>query len=225
MRDSESSTRGATAPDEDAPSQLPTWLFALTALCSFAIGLGLFLVLPATLALNLLGDNASPLLISLLETVIKTALFVAYVWLIGRRKHIRRLFEYHGAEHKVVHGIEAGRVLEPSQVRDFPREHPRCGTGFALLVIFVSALFFAFLPTDIPKWQSVLWRFSLLPLVAGVSYETLKLTLHPQLGRIVQTIMIPGTWLQRLTTREPDDAELEVSCAAMKAVLEAENRV
>ena len=220
-----SSTRSSEIAAKDAPSQVPNWLFALTALGSFCIGLGLFLVLPAFLALQILGKNASSVSVALLEFAVKTVLFVAYVWLIGKRKHIRRLFEYHGAEHKVVHATEAGRVLVASQTRDFPRTHPRCGTGFALLVILVSALFFAFLPTDVPKWQSILWRFALLPVVAGVSYETLKLTLHPQLGPIVQTLMIPGTWLQLLTTREPDDDELEVSCEAMKAVLEAERGV
>ena len=223
MLDSEtSSTRSEQVSSQSVPSQVPNWLFALTALGSFGIGLGLFLVLPAWIALRVLGNGASSIGVSLLEVVVKTMLFVAYVWLIGKRKHIRRLFEYHGAEHKVVHATEAGRELVAAQTRDFPREHPRCGTGFALLVIFVSALFFAFLPVDIPKWQSVLWRFALLPLVAGVSYETLKLTLHPFWGKFVRTLMIPGMWLQRLTTREPDDEELEVSCAAMKAVLEAE---
>ena len=217
-----SSTRSHEIAAQDAPSQVPNWLFALTAVGSFGIGLGLFLVLPAFLALQILGKGAPSLSVSLVETVIKTMLFVAYVWLIGKRKHIRRLFEYHGAEHKVVHATEAGRQLVASQARDFPRTHPRCGTGFALLVILVSALFFAFLPTDIPKWQSILLRFALLPVVAGVSYETLKLTLHPFWGKFVQTLMIPGMWLQLLTTREPDDESLEVSCAAMKAVLTAE---
>ena len=221
-KDATSSTRSVEVSSSNAPSQVPNWLFALTALGSFCIGLGLFLILPAFLALQLLGENAPSLAVSLLETFIKTVLFVAYVWLIGKRKHIRRLFEYHGAEHKVVHATEAGRVLVASQCRDFSREHPRCGTGFALLVIFVSALFFAFLPTDIPKWQSIIYRFALLPVIAGVSYETLKLTLHPFWGRFVRTLMIPGMWLQLLTTREPNDEELEVSCAAMKAVLKAE---
>ncbi len=162
------------------------------------------------------------ILLNLAEGLIKLIIFVAYVGTIGLRPDIRRVFEYHGAEHKVVYAAENGLPIMPESARPFDTPHPRCGTGFALLTIVVSIICFSFLPWTESHLPRVLWRLALMPVVAGVSFEIIKLTAHPTLGRFAQTLMIPGLWMQRLTTRQPDDAQLEVSCAAMQAVLDAE---
>lgn len=207
-------------------TEMPVWLFALTVVGSFSLGVGLFVALP-----NLITDWAvKPLthdriLLNLAEGAIKLAIFVAYVALIGTRPDIRRVFEYHGAEHKVVYAAENGRPITPEGARPFDTPHPRCGTGFALLTIVVSVICFSFLPWTQSHLPRVLWRLALMPLVAGVSFEIVKLTAHPTLGRFAQALMIPGLWMQRLTTRQPDDAQLEVSCAAMQAILDAEAKL
>lgn len=204
----------------------PPWVFALVFAGAFAIGMLLFVALPSLAAWSFVRHfGGGRLVLNGLEGVIKLAIFVAYVWLIGRRAQIKRLFEYHGAEHKVVYANEYAKPLTPAGARDFPTPHPRCGTGFALLTVFVSVVLFTFLPQTDSKALHVLMRLALMPLVAGVSYEIIKLTTHPRWGGPVQKLMIPGLWLQLLTTRQPDDAQLEVSCAAMKAVLQAENEL
>ncbi len=220
--------QGEAAKPEAA---IPIWLFALTVAGSFAIGLVLFVALPSMAGWFFVRhfDGGSlennRYVLNGVEGVVKLVIFVAYVYLIGRREQIDRLFQYHGAEHKVVYATEYNRPLTPDGARDFPTPHPRCGTGFALLTVFVSVILFTFLPQTDSKMAHVLMRVALMPLVAGVSYEIIKLTTHPRFGKIVQTLMIPGLWLQLLTTRQPDDAQLEVSCEAMKAVLQAENEL
>jgi uncharacterized protein YqhQ len=138
--------------------------------------------------------------------------------------NIQRLWQYHGAEHKVVFAAEKGLPITPDSARPFDTPHPRCGTGFALLTVMVSVLCFTFLPWTESHLQRVGMRFLLMPLVAGLSYEILKLTTHPKWKSLAVIIMTPGLWLQRLTTSQPDDEQLEVSCAAMRAVIEAEER-
>lgn len=204
---------------------MPVWLFALTVACSFTLGLGLFVALP-----NIITDWTAArvtdnlVTLNLVEGLIKLTIFVAYVGLIGLRPDIRRVFEYHGAEHKVVFAAEKGLPITPESARPFDTPHPRCGTGFALLTVFVSVICFSFLPWTESHLPRVLWRLALMPVVAGVSYEVIKLTAHPTLGRYAQMVMIPGLWMQRLTTRQPNDEQLEVSCAAMQAILDAEAR-
>jgi uncharacterized protein YqhQ len=204
-------------------TEMPMWLFLLTVVGSFSLGIGLFVALP-----NLITDwtaahyTQNRIQLNLVEGAVKLAIFVAYVALIGTKKDIRRVFEYHGAEHKVVFAVENGRPLTPDGARDFDTPHPRCGTGFALLTVFVSVICFSFLPWYEEHLPRVLWRLALLPVVAGISYEIIRLTVHPTLGPFAQKLMIPGMWLQRLTTRHPDDEQLEVSCEAMRVLLEAE---
>lgn len=206
-------------------SEIPAWLFALTVLGSFSLGIGLFVALP-----NLITDwtvarfTDNRIALNLAEGAVKLAIFVAYVALIGTKKDIRRVFEYHGAEHKVVYAAENGLPITPDGARPFDTPHPRCGTGFALLTIVVSVICFSFLPWTQSHLPRILWRLALMPVVAGFSFEIIKLTAHPTLGRFAQFVMIPGLWMQRLTTRQPDDAQLEVSCAAMQAILNAEAR-
>ncbi|HEX8834082.1 MAG TPA: DUF1385 domain-containing protein [Abditibacteriaceae bacterium] len=208
---------------------LPAWLFALTVVCSLGLGMMLFVALPHAIA-GYVTDvvtgrkNYGGLLFNLLEGAVKTAIFVSYIAIIGRKKDICRVFEYHGAEHKVVFAVENGRELTPAGARDFDTPHPRCGTNFAFLTILVSILCFSLLPETNSKLIGIAMRFGCMVPVAGVSYEIIKLTTHPRWGRFANFLMTPGLWLQRLTTRQPDDAQLEVSCAAMRAVLDAEQQ-
>jgi uncharacterized protein YqhQ len=211
------------ANKKNALEAIPLWVFAPTLALSLALGLALFVALPHIVAFKTLRTlTQNPILLNLYEGAVKLVIFIAYLWMVGQRKNIRRVFEFHGAEHKVVYAVENNRELTPDGARDFDTPHPRCGTGFALITVVVSVLCFAFLPIGLPMWQQLLWRIALMPFVAGVSYEIIKLTLHPKLGPTVTRVLAPGMWLQRLTTRQPDNAQLEVACAAMKAVLEAE---
>lgn len=204
-------------------SEMPMWMFAITVIISFSMGMVLFVALPNVVTDWLIKPRTdNTILLNLAEGVVKLAIFVAYVGIIGLRPDIRRVFEYHGAEHKVVYAAENGLPITPESARPFDTPHPRCGTGFALLTIVVSVICFSFLPWTESHWPRVLWRLALLPVVAGISFEVIKLTAHPTLGRLAQALMIPGLWMQRLTTRHPDDAQLEVSCAAMQAILDAE---
>jgi len=202
---------------------LPWWMFLATLTLSLVFGMALFVALPNLIAdwtLRRVTDNVVAL--NLFEGLVKLAIFIAYVWLIGRKPDIRRVFEYHGAEHKVVYAVENDRPLTPEGARPFDTPHPRCGTGFALLTVLVSIICFSFLPWTASHVTRVAMRLALMPVVAGLSYEVIKMTAHPKWGNLAKTLMTPGLWLQRLTTRQPDDEQLEVSCVAMRVVLEAE---
>ena len=213
-------TSSVAAPEKKA---LPLWLFLVTICGSLGIGIGLFVALP-----NLITDwvfeplTENVVALNLIEGVVKLAIFVAYVYLIGRRKNIKRVFEYHGAEHKVVYAAENNRPLTPDGARPFDTPHPRCGTGFALITVFVSVICFTFLPWSDSHLLRVGWRLALLPVVAGISYELIKSTVNPKLAGLAMIFVTPGMWLQRMTTEQPDDAQLEVACEAMRVLLEKE---
>ena len=213
----------ATAPGKKA---LPIWLFLLTILGSLGVGVALFVALP-----NLLTDwifeplTKNRIALNLIEGAVKLAIFIGYVYVIGRRKNIKRVFEYHGAEHKVVYAVENGRPLTPAGARPFDTPHPRCGTGFALITVFVSVVCFAFLPWGDSHLARIGLRLLLLPAVAGISYEIIKATVNPRLAGLALLVVKPGMWLQRLTTEQPSDEQLEVACEAMRVLLEKEQEV
>jgi len=212
-------------PDEvkKGATSMPWWALALTVAASLGFGLVLFVVVPNLIvqySLRYLTHNV--VLLNLTEGIVKLIIFLGYLYLIGRRPNIHRLFEYHGAEHKVVYAVENNCPLTPEGARPFDTPHPRCGTGFALLTVFVSVICFVFLPWTNSDLQRVAWRLLLMPVVAGISYEVIKLTVNPQLGGLARIILTPGMWLQRLTTAQPNDEQLEVSCEAMRVVIAAE---
>ena len=212
-----------TAPDKKA---LPIWLFLLTILGSLGVGVALFVALP-----NLVTDfifkplTHNRIALNGIEGLVKLTIFIGYVYIIGRRKNIKRVFEYHGAEHKVVYAVENGRPLTPAGARPFDTPHPRCGTGFALITVFVSVICFAFLPWGSSHVARIGLRLLLLPLVAGISYEIIKSTVNPRLSGLAMIVVKPGMWLQRLTTEEPSDEQLEVACEAMRVLLEKEEEI
>ena len=149
------------------------------------------------------------------------AVFFVYIYCISRVKDIQRVFQYHGAEHKTIHAYEAGVELIPENVQKFSRLHPRCGTSFLLIVMFVSIFVFAFLGWP-SLWERILSRVILLPVVAGISYEIIRFAGRSK-NKIVHIFSLPGLWLQYLTTREPDDSMIEVAVKSLEAAIEMES--
>jgi uncharacterized protein YqhQ len=193
---------------------------------TFAVGIGLaiglFFLLPALLTdVSGVGDDSGTVFV-LVEKVIRLSVFIAYLWLISRLPDLKRLFQYHGAEHKTISCYEAGLPLTPENAQRFSRFHPRCGTSFLLLVMIVS--FFVLVPIGTPDWY-ILYptRILAVPLVAGLAFELIKWFGKNRRKRWAQILMWPGIQLQRLTTREPDHLQLAVAIAALEAVLAVEN--
>jgi uncharacterized protein YqhQ len=185
---------------------------------SIAMAVGIFFLVPVFASRGLEGLIGSDLVTNILEGVIRLALFLAYITLIGRMQEIRRVFMYHGAEHMAVHAHEHGERLDIESVRRYPTAHPRCGTAFLLVVMFVAIVVFAFTGRD-PLWWLITSRIVLIPLIASVSYEVIRFSgFHPD-SPLVQLIALPGLVLQRLTTREPDDDQIEVAIAAMEEAI------
>ena len=164
----------------------------------------------------------SAVLFWLVEGVLRTVIFLGYITLLSRQKDLRRLFQYHGAEHKVISCYEAGQPLTPENAQRFSRLHPRCGTSFLLVVMIVAI--FVFAPIGLPAWYILLaTRIIGVPLVAGLSFELIKFAGRNRARGWVQGIIWPGMQLQKLTTREPDDDMVVVAIAALEAVLAVED--
>ncbi len=198
------------------------WLSLALAL---ALGIGLFFVVPlaATEGIRRLWPPlGGGIAFNLVDGLIRGAIFLAYVWAIGRIPDIGRLFRYHGAEHKVVHAWEAGRGMEIATVQEYPVLHPRCGTSFLLFVMVVSILVFCFIPAAWPAWGKALARVALVPLIAGLSYELIRFSARHREHPLARLLVQPGLWLQRLTTGQPDDSMVEVSLAAFRRAAELE---
>ena len=183
----------------------------------------LFIAIPTGAAKFFHDITSDPFCLNLLEGFLRLAIFLLYIWGISRMKDIRRVFQYHGAEHKTIPCSEAGLPLTVENVQQFSRLHPRCGTNFLLIVMLVSIFVFAFLgwPT---LGERIASRILLLPVVAGISYELIRLAGRSQ-NAIIQTAIKPGLWLQYLTTRPPEDDMVEVAIESLKAVLPAEEIV
>lgn len=195
-----------------------------TALFGIGLGVGLFMLLPSFLAGLLTSHLSSEWMVSLLEGVVRLFLVVGYVWAIGHMPDIDRVFAYHGAEHKTINAYEAGEDLTVETVRDFPTAHTRCGTSFLLTLVVLSVLLFAPLRPPSLLWRMVS-RLALLPVLAGISYEFIRLTSRFSDHSLMRMLVGPNLALQRLTTREPDDGMLEVAIAALTAVLVDENSI
>lgn len=193
-------------------------LMSGTVALSIVMALALFFALPYALSAFFRRFIASELLLALIEGVIRLAVFIAYIALIALTPDIRRTFMYHGAEHKCINCIENGRELNVENVRESSRFHRRCGTSFLLIVMVISILFFMFIRVDSGILRLLL-RLLLIPLIAGVSYEFIRLAGRSD-NRIVSLFSMPGLLLQRLTTREPDDEMIEVAIASVEAVFD-----
>jgi uncharacterized protein YqhQ len=210
----------AQLPEEDREAvSRGTWVLAVVIAVSFAIGL--FFVVPVGLTSLIKDQLGSSVAFWAVEGVLRTAIFIGYLVLLSRMRDLRRVFEYHGAEHKTISCYEASDRLVPERATLYSRLHPRCGTSFLLVVMIVAI--FVFAPIGLPAWWVlVLTRIVGLPVIAGVSFELIKWAGRNRRHRWVQAIMYPGLQLQRLTTREPDLDQLAVAIAALESVLAAE---
>jgi uncharacterized protein YqhQ len=205
--------------EDDQEISRGMWAGTLVVALVFAVGL--FFIAPVGLTSLIKHQLHSSVLFWLVEGVIRTAIFLGYLLLLSRLRDLRRVFEYHGAEHKTISCYEAGRPLEPGEAQRFSRLHPRCGTSFLLIVMVVAI--FVFAPIGLPAWYwLLLTRVLGVPLIAGISFELIKLAGRHRRHRWVRTLMWPGLQLQKLTTREPDLDQLAVAIAALQAVLAVE---
>ena len=180
----------------------------------------LFVAIPTGAAKLFHGFTEDPVFLNLMEGFLRLGIFLLYIWGISRMKDIRRVFQYHGAEHKTIFCYEAGMPLTVENVQRFPRLHPRCGTAFLLIVMLVSIFVFAFLGWP-DLWLRIVSRLALLPVVAGISYEIIRLAGRSK-NPLVHAAILPGLWLQYLTTRPPEDDMVEVAIESLKAVLPQE---
>jgi len=198
------------------------WVWGLTIFVSLLLSIGLFFVVPVGLTSLIKDQLGSPFLFWLIEGILRTGIFIGYIAAISRMPDMRRVFEYHGAEHKTISCYEAEDELVPSRAKLYSRLHPRCGTSF-LLIVMVLAIF-VFAPIGLPAWYwLVASRILGIPLIAGLSYEVIKWAGKNRRKRWVRAIMWPGLMLQNLTTREPDEEQLAVAIASLNAVLAREN--
>ena len=188
---------------------------------SLLFAVGIFFLLPVLASRSMEGVLGSDVLSNLAEGVIRLALFLGYLLLIGRIPDIQRVFMYHGAEHMTVHAHENGDALEVEPVSKYPTAHPRCGTAFLLVVMVVAVVVFIFVGRD-PLWWLVASRVVLIPVIAGASYEVIRLGVRYSTNPFVRIITGPSLALQSLTTRQPEPDQIEIAVAAMKNVLEAD---
>jgi uncharacterized protein YqhQ len=215
----EVSANAQLPPEED--QEIPRGVWAGTVVVALAFAIVLFFLIPVGLTSLIKGQLGSSFLFWLVEGVVRTSIFLGYLLLLSRVRDLRRVFEYHGAEHKAISCLEAGVPLTPANAQRFSRLHPRCGTSFLLIVMIVAI--FVFAPIGLPAWYwLVATRILGVPLIAGISFELIKFAGRNRRRRWVQIVMWPGLKLQLLTTREPDLDELEVAIAALSAVLELE---
>jgi uncharacterized protein YqhQ len=203
----------------------------LILVCTLIVALGLalcvFFALPLFLT-EVIGLSKSALSFNVIAGIIRASLFLAYLWGISRWGEIKRILEYHGAEHKSIHAFESGEGLSVETVRKHSTHHPRCGTSFLLIVVILAILLFAIADTLVEMQlghrptllQRFITHFSLLPLLGGISFELLKLSGKKRDNRYVRWLVSPGLWLQKITTQEPDDSQLEVAIVALKSAIE-----
>ena len=211
----------AEGEDEQDGQEISGGVWAGTVVVALVLAIGLFFVIPVGLTSLIKGQLHSSVLFWVIEGLVRTAIFLGYMLLLSRLRDLRRVFEYHGAEHKTISCFEAGLPLTPPNAQRFTRLHPRCGTSFLLVVMIVAI--FVFAPIGLPAWYwLVATRILGVPLIAGISFELIKFAGRNRRRRWVQIVMWPGLKLQLLTTREPDLYQLAVAIAALEAVLELE---
>ena len=207
------------AGEED--EQMTKKEIAMTILFALVLASILFIVIPTGAAHLAAAYTDDPIVFNLIEGGIRLMVFLLYIWGISFMGGIRRVFQYHGAEHKTIHCYAAGEALTVENVQKFPRLHPRCGTNFLLIVMVVAIVFHVFFGWP-DLWLRILSRLAILPVVAGVSYEIIRFAGRSE-NHFVHILITPGLWLQYLTTRPPADEMVEVAIESLKAVLPAED--
>jgi uncharacterized protein YqhQ len=227
MRALNFSANEAIESEDGKKEEISPLAMAGTMIAALAFALGLFLALPLLLT-YLLGTQYNSfkgnVLFNLTDGAIRVGLFLGYVSGISFMKDIRRVFEYHGAEHKVIGAYEAGEPLTVENARKYTCIHPRCGTSFLMVVMVLSIMLFSMIPGSWPLWAKAISRIVLMPLVAGLSYEFIKYSAKKRGSKVIEALILPGLLLQRLTTRDPSDDQLEVAIRAMDEALAMEPR-
>ena len=216
------------AGDKKKTKPMTDLAVGLTMVVSIGLGLALFFYLPLFITQGLKNvmpvTQSSSLMFNLVDGIIRITLFLLYIFAISRMKDIRRVFEYHGAEHKAIYAYESGDALTVDNARKYSTLHPRCGTSFLLIVMVFSILIFSFVPKSAPFYMKALSRVVLIPVIAGLSYEFIRFSSKKKDSAVVRALVAPGLWLQRLTTREPSDDQLEVAVRALTEALDGENK-
>ena len=214
-------TWSANVAIEEEGEELGAGGVALTMAVALLFAIGLFFLVPLAASRPFEGLAGSDVISNVLEGVIRLAVFLAYIYAIGRMEQIRRVFMYHGAEHMTVHAQEDGVPLDAAAVRQYPTAHPRCGTAFLLVVMVVAIAVFAFTGRE-PLWWLVSSRIVLVPVIAAIGYEVIRFSGAHAGNPLVKLITAPSLALQSLTTRQPDDDQIEVAVAAMSHALAAD---
>ncbi|MGZ8598106.1 MAG: DUF1385 domain-containing protein, partial [Actinomycetota bacterium] len=206
----------------DDDEQLTSKQIGVSLAIAMLLFIGVFILGPTTLFTWVEGKlgGGVPLLIG--EGVFRVLLFVGYLWLIGRTKDIHRVFEYHGAEHKTIAAFEHGDELVPDRVDRYPKEHVRCGTNFLIIVMIITIFVFTLFGTPGLVWR-IVSRIVAIPIIAGVAYEALRLGARFHDSIVMRALMAPGIWLQKITTQQPDDSQIEVAIASFDEVLRRED--
>jgi uncharacterized protein YqhQ len=206
--------------------EVSSWTMGLTFTFALCFGIFLFFLIPLFLTKWLRFVipmvSTSGVIFNLVDGVIRLMIFLAYLWAISFFKEIRRIFEYHGAEHKSIFAFESGEVLMVDRVKGFSYLHPRCGTSFLLIVMVVSILVFALIPHHLSFGYKVASRVVFIPLIAGLAYEIIRFADQKRERKSMQYFIKPGLWLQRMTAREPSEDQIEVALRALREVLELE---
>lgn len=222
-------------PDGNGTKKTPTTgdnlKLGLTVAVSLVIGIAIFFVTPLVLTTTLFPVDQKAVWFNLIAGGFRIGLLLAYLGIISMMKDIRRLFQYHGAEHKAVFAFESGGPLDVATSARQTRFHPRCGTSFLLIVMFVAIVLFSLLDTLFIQWfgeitlmTRIATHLPLIPLVGGVSYEFIKASAKRSTSTLGRIVVAPGLWLQRITTKEPDESQLEVAVAALRCALGMEEQ-
>ena len=206
--------------------EISSWTMGFTFTFALCFGIFLFFLIPLFLTkwlrFVLPMVSTSGIIFNLVDGIIRLMIFLAYLWAISSFKEIRRIFEYHGAEHKSIFAFESGEVLVTDRVKNFSYLHPRCGTSFLLIVMVVSILVFALIPHHLSFGYKVASRVVFIPLIAGLAYEIIRFADQKRERKSMQYFIKPGLWLQRMTAREPSEDQIEVALRALHEVLELE---
>lgn len=212
----------ASSEDEDGEPELTNWAIFTSMAMAFGLGIGLFILAPLGLT-NLIRATLMPAMdnftYNMIDGVIRAVFFFVYVWSISFMDDIRRVFQYHGAEHKTVYTFEAREPLTVENARVKSTLHPRCGTSFLLFVLAISILVFSLIPPTAPFFAKFGARIVFLPLIAGIAYELIRFSARHLDNSLCRAMITPGLWLQRITTKEPDDSQLEIAIHALEVAL------
>ena len=210
-------------PEEEASKETSKFVDVLLTIFSLALALGLFFVAPIGLTSWLFDKDQDAFIFNVISGMFRIIFFITYLALISLMKDIRRLFQYHGAEHKTVYNFESGKELSISNAQQFPTQHPRCGTSFLFIIMLVAILSFAILDSvvlfyveELKIWMRLIFHIPFIPIVAGLGYEVLKLTAKHRSNIFFRALAQPGLWLQNITTKQPDDGQVEVALEALK---------